>query len=39
VDGGGLENALASELLTRLLLQLNKKLKAETGIKIVSFKD
>lgn len=34
VDGGGLENALASELLTRLLIQLNKIHHAETGIKI-----
>jgi NADPH-dependent F420 reductase len=34
VDGGGIENALASELLTSLLLDLNKKYKAETGIKI-----
>jgi NADPH-dependent F420 reductase len=38
VDCGGLENALASELLTRILLQLNKKYKAETGIKIQFFK-
>jgi NADPH-dependent F420 reductase len=38
VDGGALENALASELLTRLLLQLNKKHDAETGIKIHYYK-
>jgi NADPH-dependent F420 reductase len=38
VDGDGLENALASELLTRLLLQLNMKYEAETGIRIVSHK-
>jgi NADPH-dependent F420 reductase len=36
VDGGGLENALASELLTTLLLHLNKKYQADTGIKIIS---
>ena len=35
VDGGGLENALLCELLTRFLLQLNKRYKTETGIKIV----
>ncbi len=38
VDGGGLENALASELLTRLLLQLNKIHHVETGIKIQYYK-
>jgi NADPH-dependent F420 reductase len=38
IDGGTLENALISELLTRLLLQLNKKYDAETGIKVVSYK-
>jgi NADPH-dependent F420 reductase len=38
IDGGRLENALASELLTRLLLQLNKEKNAETGIKIHYYK-
>jgi NADPH-dependent F420 reductase len=38
VDGGKLENALASELLTRLLLELNKKHNAETGFKIHYYK-
>jgi predicted dinucleotide-binding enzyme len=38
IDGGGLENALASELLTKLLLELNKKYQAETGVKIVFHK-
>jgi NADPH-dependent F420 reductase len=38
IDGGGLENALTSELLTRFLLQLNKKHHAETGIKIHYYK-
>ncbi len=37
IDGGSLENALASELLTKLLIHLNKKLKAETGIKILCY--
>ncbi|MFV2041310.1 MAG: NADPH-dependent F420 reductase [Candidatus Hydrothermarchaeales archaeon] len=38
INGGALENALASELLTRLLLQLNKEKNAETGIKIHYYK-
>jgi len=38
IDGGQLENALASELLTRLLLQLNKEKNAETGFKIHYYK-
>jgi len=38
IDGGPLENALASELLTRMLLYLNKEQNAETGIRFVSFK-
>ncbi|RMF91715.1 MAG: NADPH-dependent F420 reductase [Methanobacteriota archaeon] len=38
VDGGPLSNALASELLTRLLLELNRRYGVEAGVKIVSFK-
>lgn len=38
IDGGRLENALASELLTRLLLHLNKENNAETGFKIQYYK-
>ncbi|GBE18332.1 NADP oxidoreductase coenzyme F420-dependent [archaeon BMS3Abin16] len=38
IDGGRLENALASELLTRLLLHLNKEKNAETGFKIQYYK-
>ncbi len=35
VDGGRLENALASEMLTRIILKLNKETKSQTGIKFV----
>lgn len=37
LDGDGLENAMVAEMLTKLLLQLNKKYKAQTGIRIVTY--
>lgn len=37
LDGDGLENALVAEMLTKLLLQLNKKYNAQTGIRIVTY--
>lgn len=37
VDGGRLENALASELLTRLLLDINRRTNSEIGIKFVTY--
>lgn len=35
IDGGNLENALASELLTLILLKLNRETKGQAGIKFV----
>ncbi len=38
VDGGGIKNALTCEMLTRLLLDINRRTEGETGIKVVHFK-
>lgn len=38
IDGGGLENARCVEHLTRLLLNLNRRYKAETGVKVTFYR-